>query len=310
MVEKFKVLLQKNRLLLWLVILAVAILWGYAWVVMKLSLQYMGPFTFSAFRFATGTITMFVILHFTEGITLPWQHMKDFMIIGILQTAVVFLLVMYGLLFVDAGKSSMLLYSMPIWTSILAVTLLGERLTYGRVMGLSVGFVGLLTILGWDLWFEQSKSVIFGEMLIMIAFISWALSNVYYRRYLKDVSLLQVSTWQMLFGTMAIIIVSIIMEFGEPMIINMKSIYYILFMGVFASALCFTVWFLILSIIDMITATISSMLVPVFGLFLSYIIIGERLTGSVLIGSGLIVVGVVVAHLSKVEKESKEKSAS
>src|SRR5699024_12719079 len=101
-----------------------------------------------------------------------------------LQTAAVFLLVMYGLKFVEAGKSSVLLYSMPLWSSLLAVKYLGEKLSSKQLIGLFIGMFGLLTILGWDIWFEQSKAALFGELLIIIAAFVWAVANIYYRLHL------------------------------------------------------------------------------------------------------------------------------
>src|SRR5699024_3281566 len=226
------------------------------------------------------------------------RHWKHLAILGFLQTTVVFLLVMYALYFVGAGKSSVLLYSMPVWSSLLAVKFLGEKLTTAKSSGLAFEFIGLLTILGWDLWIGQSMEVIVGELLIVISAISWGIANVYYRVKLQDMPQLQVNTWQMVFGTIGIIITALFMEWGEPIILNSQSVYYILFTGVLASALCFTVWFIILRLIDMVTATISTLLVPVFGLSLSWLILDEALTVNILIGSGLILIGIVVANKS------------
>lgn len=90
-----------------------------------------------------------------------------------------------------------------------------------------------------------------------------------------------------------------IMEWNEPIELNAHSIYYILFTGVLASALCFTVWFIIISMIDMVTATLSTLLVPIFGLLFSSFILDERLTPGILIGSGLIIVGIMIAQVMK-----------
>src|SRR5699024_9637578 len=61
-----------------------------------------------------------------------WKHLC---IVGVLQTAAVFSLVMYGLDLVEAGKSSVLLYSMPLWSSVLAVPYLKEKLTWRQLTG-------------------------------------------------------------------------------------------------------------------------------------------------------------------------------
>lgn len=296
--------LINHRWSLWLLIIITTILWGYAWVLMKLSLAYMGPFTFSAFRFIVGSLSMLFVLWMAKVGIPQRRYWKDFLFIGVLQTSIVFLSVMYGLRFVEAGKSSVLLYSMPIWSSFFAIKFLKENVNKLQLFGLTVGFVGLLTILGWDLWTKLSPKILLGEVLILLGAISWAISNIYYRRRLKDVSLLQVSAWQMILGTIVIIIFALSMEWNEPIHWNVKSVYYVLFTGIIASALCFSVWFLILRLIDLVTATISTLLVPIFGLIFSVIFLQEQLTISILIGSLLIVLGIVLSQISKTSRRT------
>lgn len=283
--------------------LIITILWGYAWVVMKASLDYMGPFTFTAFRFGVGSATLlFIVLILKLGLP-PKKYVKHLILVGLLQTAAVFLLVMYGLMFVDAGKSSVLLYSMPIWSSILAVRFLGEKLAPKQIFGLFLGLIGLLTILGWDILIGQTSQMIFGEFLMIVAAIVWAISNIYFRLHLNELPKVQSSAYQMIFGTLGIFIATLLMEWGEPIQFNVTSIYYILFAGVLASALCFTLWYKVLSSIDMATATIATMLVPIFGVILSAIILDEEISVSIIVGSSLIIFGIIITQ----QKEKKPK---
>ncbi|MGJ9385725.1 DMT family transporter [Salipaludibacillus sp. CF4.18] len=288
-----------KKWIVWVGILTITILWGYAWVLMKASLEYMGPFTFSSFRFGVGAITL-LLLCWVLKLGLPqkryWKHL---LIIGTLQTSVVFLLVMFALMFVGAGKSSVLLYSMPMWSSLLAVKFLDEKLTPLKTAGLMIGMIGLLTILGWDIWTGQSAEIIIGELLIIIAAVSWAISNIYYRLKVQELPKIQASAFQMLFGAIGIFIVTLIMESGQSIEISFHSTYYILFTGVLASALCFTVWFMIMSVVDMVTATISTLLVPIFGLLFSSLLLKEQLTIGVIIGSSLILIGIIVAQMKQ-----------
>jgi len=282
---------------LWLIILIITLLWGYAWVLMKEVLNYMGPFTFSTFRFGVGSVTLLLIVWIRKMGLPPKRYWKHLIIVGVLQTSIVFLLVMFALRFVDAGKSSVLLYSMPIWSSIFAAKFLKEKITPAKWTGLSIGMLGLLTILGWDIWIGQSAEILFGEILIIVAAISWGMSNVYYRIHVQELPKIQATAFQMLFGTIGIFIVTLFMEWGEPIDLNVHSIYYILFTGVLASALCFTAWFIILSKIDMVTATISTLLVPIFGLTFSSLLLGEEMTVGVLAGSAMILIGIIIAQI-------------
>ncbi|GGC82991.1 putative transporter YoaV [Thalassobacillus devorans] len=298
-IEESSSSIHNKKFLLAILILLVTLIWGYAWVLMKASLAFMGPFTFSALRFSTGTVTMFVIL-FVLKLGLPpkdqWKHLA---VIGLLQTTVVFLFVMYGLKFVDAGKSSVLLYSMPIWSSLLASIFLSEKIPKVKGIGLALGMTGLLTILGWDVIVQQDLTVLAGELLIILAAVSWGISNVYYRKKLKNVTNLQVSAYQMLFGSLGLIIAALITEWGDAVHLTTESLYYVLFTGVLASALCFTLWFVILNSIDMVTATLSTLLVPVFGMIFGAVLLNEKLGINVILGSAMILTGIAVSQLYK-----------
>ncbi|WP_411954945.1 DMT family transporter [Alkalibacillus sp. S2W] len=296
-----------NKGSVWGLIIAITLIWGYAWVLMKASLDYMGPFTFSSFRFGTGALTLLFFVWIARLGLPPKRYIKHLIIIGFLQTTVVFTLVMFALMFVDAGKSSVLLYSMPLWSSLLAVKLLGEHLSRWKIAGLISGMLGLLTILGWDIWLGQNIEVIIGELLIIISAISWGVANIYYRLNVSDLPKLQSSAFQMLFGVLGIFIATLVMESGQPIIFNTESIYYILFTGVLASALCFTVWYVIMSTVDMVTATISTLLVPMFGLILSSLLLNEQLTIGVITGSTLILVGIVLSQITYDKKRTEHR---
>src|SRR5699024_6989368 len=159
----------KSKWSIWLLILLITSLWGYGWVPMKAGLAYMGPAMFTALRFIVGAVTLLIVAGIM-GLGIPskkyWKHL---IIVGLLQTAAVFLLVMYGLNLVDAGKSSVLLYSMPLWSSLLAIPYLKEKLSSKQMTGLGLGMLGLLTILGWDVWFAQDWTIVLGELLIIFA---------------------------------------------------------------------------------------------------------------------------------------------
>ncbi|PKR77899.1 EamA family transporter [Halalkalibacillus sediminis] len=283
----------------WLLILLITLIWGYSWVLMKDALRYMGPYTFSALRFGTGAATMLTIVWLLRVGRPPKSAISHLIVVGILQTSVVFLLVMYALKFIDAGKSSLLLYSMPLWSGLLAAFFLREKISALRWGGVGLGVAGLLVVMGADALSRQSAEVLWGEFLIVLAAVSWGASNIYYRLKLGELSKLQVNAYQMLFGTIGITLVAWFAEGGETVVWTAESVYYVLFTGVLASALCFTVWFMLLSVVDMIGATMPSLLVPVFGLFFGWLLLGEVLTASVLIGSTLILSGVWLSSVRR-----------
>lgn len=285
---------QYNKWLIPLILIIIILIWGLAWVYMKLALNYMSALTFSALRFLIGTIVLFILAMFIKRKKLSLENILHMLVLGIFQTGIVFFLVMYGLQFIGAGKGALLLYSMPVWSAVFSVILLREKISPRNITGLIIGVLGLVIILGMDFFIIQSKDVLVGEMYIVIAAVAWGFANIYYRKHLGDIPIIQVSAYQMMFGTLGLFIAAYLIEGSINIKWTVESIYYLLFTGVFASAVAFSLWYYVLKKVNTITATVSMMLVPVLGLILSYFMIGEVLTTSIFVGAFFILAGLYI----------------
>src|SRR3569623_2878850 len=106
---------------------ALALIWGYNWVVMKRALAYMGPIQLAAARMLMAALMLFAVVIVT---TRPWRPraLPQTLLIGLLQTCGFSALIMWALLAGGAGKVAELSYTMPFWVMLLAWPLLGERL--------------------------------------------------------------------------------------------------------------------------------------------------------------------------------------
>src|SRR3972149_7060564 len=159
-------------------LLFVVLTWGYSWVLMKIGLRYMEPLTFAAYRCGVGGLAMLPFLYY-KGISWPrGKKWLNYVIIGLFQTTIMFGFMLYGMKFVTAGKTAVLLYTMPVWTMLLVHYYLKEKLNRSQWGGIASGCFGILCILGWDTLVHQNLLILFGELLIIIGAISWALSNI------------------------------------------------------------------------------------------------------------------------------------
>jgi len=101
-----------------------------------------------------------------------------------------------------------------------------------------------------------------------------------------------VSSLQLAFGAFGLALLAIPTEGLFNLQWNAHSIYILLFTGLIASAVDFTIWFYLLKNLDIKITTFSSMLVPVFGLILDWTILGNRLDAGVIVGGALILLGI------------------
>ncbi|GAB7386893.1 hypothetical protein BSNK01_07290 [Bacillaceae bacterium] len=133
--------------------------------------------------------------------------------------------------------------------------------------------------------------------MIVLAAVSWGFANVYLKMKFADADKIQVTTFQMLFGSLALALAALAGEWGEPVLLDVNAVFALVFSGVFASALCFTLWFSLLAKIDTYTATISVLLVPVFGTLFSALVLDESLGIEMLCGMVFILLGILLTQL-------------
>jgi len=264
--------------------------WGYSWVLMKMGLGYSEPFTFATWRCAIGAASMMVYLSVRPVKWPAMRKLPDYIVIGLFQTTFMFGLMLYGMKYVTAGKTSVLLYTMPIWTILLVNFYLKEKLNSGKWMGVTLGSAGIICILGWDTLVNQNLQILMGELLVLAGAVSWAVSNIWVKKRMVGEDIYAMSSLQLAFGAIGLALLAAPTEGVFNVDLNAHSIYILLFTGIIASAVDFTIWFYLLKKMDINILTFSSMLVPVFGLLFDWLLLGNPLDPGILVG-GLLILG-------------------
>ncbi len=270
----------------------VIVTWGYSWVLMKQALDYMQPITFVALRIAIGGLVILPFILRNKDFRPASFLNRNYIVLGLLQTTAMFGLIIYGMKFVTAGKTAVVLYTMPVWTSFMLHFLLKERLSRRQWVGVFFGFLGIIFILGWDTLVHQNVYIVFGEFLILMAALAWAYANIWIRTRLKDENPALLNGYQQLIGVFFLIMLAISTEGFFEVKWTYYSVYTILFTGIVASAFNFSAWFYLINKIDINITTYSSLLVPVFGLLFDWYILGTKIDLGLIVGGFLIIFGI------------------
>ncbi len=270
----------------------VIVTWGYSWVLMKQALDYMQPITFVALRIAIGGLVILPFILRNKNFRPASFLNRNYIVLGLLQTTVMFGLIIYGMKFVTAGKTAVVLYTMPVWTSFMLHFLLKERLSRRQWVGVFFGFLGIIFILGWDTLVHQNVYIVFGEFLILMAALAWAYANIWIRTRLKDENPALLNGYQQLIGVFFLIMLAISTEGLFEVKWTYYSVYTILFTGIVASAFNFSAWFYLINKIDINITTYSSLLVPVFGLLFDWYILGTKIDPGLIVGGFFIIFGI------------------
>lgn len=283
-------LLARHRALFALAI--VSLVWSFNWIVMKQALQYSGPFEFSALRYAIGCVILFGVL-LIRGASLRPPPLLQTMLIGVSQTAGFQALVQWALVDGGAGKTALLAYTMPFWVVLITWALLSERPTRRHQISIGIAAIGLLLVIEpWHgLGGEKSAA------LAILGGLAWGIGVVLSKRLFArgGVSVLSLTAWQMLFGTMGLILIAaLVPERGfdwTPWFVGAVA-----YNAVLASCLAWLLWSYVVEQLPTHVAGMSSLVIPLAGIGFAWVLLGER--PSLIEAIGIAAIGIALAVLN------------
>jgi O-acetylserine/cysteine efflux transporter len=281
-------------------ILSLCIIWGFNFVIMKLGNGVFPPVLFAGLRFLVGSIVLFGVAFLKKVVIPNKRDLKWYLICGILQTTYFNLAIQISLNYISAGLTAVLTYSMPLFLSVFAHYFIpGERLTTRKMIGILSGTLGLF--LAMNIHFGGG---VWAAILALTSGLSWAISNVIIKRKLQNCNQIQFTTWQMAIGTVGLFLYSFCFEHGQSHW-GLLPIVYILFAGIFPSALAFLLWSYILSKAEASKASMSLLLVPVVGALSGYLFLGQVLSPVTIIGILFVLLGIWFVNSSSASKMAK-----
>lgn len=284
-----------------LALAAMALLWGYNWVVMKEVLAYVGPLDFSALKVVFGVATLFLAMVLARR-PMHIAALPRVVLLGILQTGAFSILIQIALMEGGAGKTSVLVYTMPFWVIPMAWFVFGERIRGLQWVALALAGLGLVLVL--EPW-SRSGSLM-SSLLAVGAGLCWALATIV-AKWIKrdyDLDVLSLTAWQMLFGALALCIVAWMVP-ERP--IEPTPYFYgaLVYNSVVATGLAWFLWLFALQHLSAGVAGLSALGAPVVGVLAGWLQLGERPSGWELIGMLLIATALLVISLRGMRRSGR-----
>jgi drug/metabolite transporter (DMT)-like permease len=268
----------KARLLL--VVLCIG--WGTAWVTMRMALDQIPPFSM---RVATLSLGATVLTSFAlwQGRRIAVVHRRTWIHICM---ASLFNIVGFSIftpfaqLSAETSRVAIMVYTMPIWAAMLALPILGERLTPTRIAALALCVAGMVILIS-----PLARiGIPVGIMLAVGAAMSWAAGTVYLKWANLEGDPMAITIWQLVFGVVVVAICVPVFEGGLHLNAGAWSLFGLIYSGIIGSGLCYFLWFGIVRRLPASTAALGVLASPVIGIITAMIVLGERPTWSDAIG--------------------------
>src|SRR5579883_156082 len=279
----------------WIALAVLSMVWSLNWTVMKWALEFCGAFNFCALRYLFGTVILFALLALRrESFSLPplWPTV----LIGLAQTAGFQLLVQCALIGGGAGKTALLAYTMPFWMIPLAWWWLHERPRSQQWICTFVAAVGLLFVIEPWRGIGDPSSV----ALALGGGLSWAIGTVLSKRVFQRarVSPLQLTAWQMLFGTLVLCAVALIVP-QRATDWSLPFLGALTYNAVLSSGIAWALWLLVVQRLSTQVAGLTSLVVPIAGVLFAWALLHERPDAAEWLGIALIGAGLLALNFTR-----------
>ncbi len=276
-----------------LVCLLIAI-WVFGWFFTMVGLEQSKPFSFSALRFFLASIIMhfmiFVRCRYTNYTLIEWFYI---FLIGVLQTTVMFSFASYGMLYVGLVKSAILIYTTPVWTSLLGWFFLREKLSVINIVGLILACFGIFLMLGAGLLDASGL----GVLLLIGSSVAWSISSFILKATLAKKDMFCIAAWQMTFGSIGLLVLAFYVDGGVVFQVSADSVVSLIYVSVGASVIAFTLWFYIVARVALIRSSMASLAVPVVVFGIQELREGQGLDFAYIIAAVIIFLGLIVVNI-------------
>lgn len=278
--------------------LAIVLVWGVNFVVIKWGVADVPPLLLGALRFTLAALPAVLLV---RRPAVPWRWLAAYALtVGVGQFGLLFSAIKLGM---PAGLASVVLQAQAFFTLLLASLVLGERWKAAQLVGLLCALAGLALIgVG-----KGGNMTLIGFALTVAAALSWAASNVVVRligRAGYRVEPLGLVVWSSLIPPVPFLLLSLWLEGGERIVaalghFSLSSLLAVAYLAFVATLFGYGLWSRLLARHAANKVAPFSLLVPVVGLIAASLLLGEHLSAGQAVGSLLLLGGLVINVLGE-----------
>ena len=262
--------------------------WGINWPAMKTALVEIPVFGFRAITVIGGSMGLLLLARLAgQRLMLTRSELKPLVIVSLINVTGWQLLSAFGIANMEAGRAAIVAYTMPVWTALLAVPFLGEKLTLRVIAALALGMGGVACLL------VPARAGLatapLGLLFMALAGFVWAAGTVCLKRVRWSLPILSLAGWQLLIGGIPVVIGAIVIDgdFDWPSI-SMTAWLATAYATIIPTVFCHWAWYQVVSIYPASISALGTLLIPVMGVLSSTLVLGEPIGWDVIAALALV----------------------
>ena len=290
------------------------LLWGSAFPFIKLSYTELDirsnetaqQLLFAGYRFFLASLLILIFILITKRkVLFRKETLKPVLKIGFYQTFIQYIFFYIGLSLSTGIQGSIIAGTTSFFQILFAHFMYkDDNINWRKSMGLMIGFTGVVIVNLSKGTFEFQFGL--GEFFLLLSAVAGALGNLFARNGSKDMDVAYLTAYQMLVGSIGLFVTGAMFTGFAPFTFSAKAVWMLFYLS-FLSAAGFILWNNVMKYNQVGKVSMYLFFIPVFGVFLSSMLLGEQMHSNVLFGLLFVTTGIIIVNR---KKESLEKNAS
>lgn len=291
----------------------IALIWGSQFMVNKLILLDFNPEGLAFFRALIGGVTLCLFIPFSseknKPLRLTFFEIFILFLIGFLEATLPFYLIAYGQLYVSSAITSVLMASIALFTLIFVMVFIKqEKISELKIMGVILGFLGVFILIFSSLHLHDKiqariHSNLFeflGELAILGGALCFSLSLILIKKFCGKLPPIRTARLILFFAVLQLCFISLFHAHGSHSFWQhtpgLASIFYLLLLGIFAGGIVYVLYIILIRKAGAVFTGLTNYLVPLVGVLMGVLILGESLQLSSFIAIGIILFAMVLCE--------------
>lgn len=271
-------------------------MWGSSYLFIKIGVETITPLTLVTGRLFFGLLLLVAaVASARERLPRERRMYRHLVVMSILNVVIPFFLITWAEQTTSSALAAILNATVPLFTIVFAASFLhDEPITVNRVVGLAIGFVGVVVIVSQRLVLDDGD--IAGEIALIGSSISYGIGNVYNRRNVRGLRPMIPALFQVGFAFAIVAVLALIFEKPLETEITRDGLFAMVWLGVLGSGFAYLAYFRILGEWGATRTSMVAYLLPIVGITLGVVVLGETVDARVLAGTALVIGGVALVN--------------
>lgn len=284
-----------------LAFLSIYLIWGSTYLLNKIAVGQLAPFMLAGVRFLTASLLMFIIVKITKkSLRVNLVQLRNTAIAGFLFLAIGNGVVVWALSYVDSGLTALTIASQPLIVLLLLWVLEKRKIKLFSWVGVFVGLLGMYLLISQN-QISSSPESLKGILMIIGCVITWGYASIFVGKAELPKNYLVNTAYQMLFGSLWLILMSIIKNelWISPINWQLNVQWAMLGLIIFGSIVAFTSFNYLLKIVSPEKVATSTYINPIVAMILGYFVLKETISTQSIIAAVILLTGVYFINMKR-----------